>query len=79
MRAGRDEKSLPGRPNPRLSYKAAVWAALEEMREREKQQPEAVHIDLEKLKTTILEKKVNLLEAEYIEYKRRMNELHQHR
>lgn len=60
--AGRDEKSLPGKPMPRLSYKAAVWAALEELREREKQMPEAVRIDAEELKAAFPGKEVNLWE-----------------
>ena len=46
----RDGKSLPGKPMPHLSYKAAVLAAWEELREREKQQPEAVRIDSEERK-----------------------------
>lgn len=55
---GRDEKSLPGKPMPRLSYKAAVLAAWEEVREREKQQPEAVRIDLETIKAAAQRKEV---------------------
>ena len=54
--AGNNDKSLPGRPNPRLSYKAAVWTALEELREREKQMPEAPYKDYEQLKAAILGK-----------------------
>lgn len=60
--AGRDEKSLPGKPMPHLSYKAAVLAAWEDLREREKQQPEAVRIDSEELKAVFPGKEVNLWE-----------------
>lgn len=52
--AGRDEKSLPGMPTPHLSHKAAILAAWEEIREREKQMPEAPYKDLEELKAAIL-------------------------
>ena len=62
MMVGRDEKSLPGKPMPRLSYKAAVLAAWEEQREREKQQPEAPRIALDALKAAIMGKEVNLWE-----------------
>lgn len=61
---GNHEKSLPGKPMPRLSYKATVLAAWEEMREREKQQPEAPYKDLEDLKAYILGKEEDLWETE---------------
>ena len=56
---GNNDKTLPGRPNPRLSYKAAVWAAFEEMREREKQMTEAAYKDYEELKAAVLGKDVS--------------------
>lgn len=59
---GNNDKALPGRPNPRLSYKAAVLEAWEEQREREKQMSEAVRVDSEELKAVFLGKEVNLWE-----------------